>query len=118
MKCFIHSGEEAVASCKKCGKGMCANCSAYSNHTGICPECRKDEFINEKNVLEDENKIIPWRIAGWVLFSCTVIGAIIGIPKIIARTIDLNNNKKRIDYLSGEINKLNQILVYTGKAVI
>ena len=40
MKCFIHGDREAIAVCKLCGKGMCSNCSAYTGHSGICPECR------------------------------------------------------------------------------
>ena len=47
MKCFIHNEVEAIAACRKCGKGMCQDCSAYSGHTGICPECRRQEFILE-----------------------------------------------------------------------
>ena len=51
MKCFIHINDEAVAVCKQCGKAMCGNCSAYTNHSGICPECRRTEFIQECNIL-------------------------------------------------------------------
>ena len=49
MRCFIHTNVEAIAACRQCGKGMCENCSAYSGHTGICPECRRNEFIAEVN---------------------------------------------------------------------
>lgn len=51
MKCFIHLNDEAISVCKKCGKAMCMNCSAYSDHSGICPECRREEFIVESNNL-------------------------------------------------------------------
>ena len=30
---------------------MCGNCSAYTNHSGICPKCRRTEFIQECNIL-------------------------------------------------------------------
>ena len=49
MNCFIHMNTPAISVCKKCGKAMCADCSAYSNHTGICPECRRGEFIKERD---------------------------------------------------------------------
>lgn len=47
MKCFIHPDSEAVAVCKRCGKAMCIDCSSYSEHSGICPECRREEFERE-----------------------------------------------------------------------
>lgn len=56
MKCFIHLTDEGIAVCKKCGKAMCMNCSAYSNHSGICPECRRDEFIKEREDKQLERK--------------------------------------------------------------
>lgn len=56
MKCFIHLTDEGIAVCKKCGKAMCMNCSAYSNHSGLCPECRREEFIKEREKLRIELK--------------------------------------------------------------
>lgn len=118
MRCFIHNNEEAIAACKICGKGMCANCSAYSGHTGICPECKKTEYEKERSNLLGEKTIIPWKIAGWTLVSITIIGAIIGIPMIFCRVKDLNKINNRIDYLNSEINKLDQALKHTGIARI
>ena len=54
MRCFIHGSKEAIAACRKCGKGMCDDCSAYSGHTGICPACRRDEFVAERNALNGQ----------------------------------------------------------------
>ena len=55
MRCFIHNESEAIATCVRCGKAMCAKCSAYNNHNGVCPECRRLEYIEE--VKQNENKI-------------------------------------------------------------
>ena len=52
MKCFVHMDKEAIAVCKVCGKAMCSECSAYSNHSGICPECRKVQLEKERKSLE------------------------------------------------------------------
>lgn len=38
MKCFNHEDREAVASCQKCGKGLCKECA--SKYTPcLCDEC-------------------------------------------------------------------------------
>ena len=118
MKCFIHNNEEAIAACKICGKGMCANCSAYSNHTGICPECKKADYEDERKYLLSEKAIIPWKIAGWTLVSITIIGAIIGVPMIFCRVKDLNKMNDRIEFLNTEITKLNEVIKHTGIAKI
>lgn len=63
MKCFMHPDVEAIATCKKCGKAMCANCSAYSNHSGICPQCKMEEYQAE---LIDINEYRRSTIWGWI----------------------------------------------------
>jgi len=126
MKCFIHLTDEAVAVCKKCGKAMCGNCSAYSGHSGICPECRRNEFIFEKQGKEAELK----KNKSKTLFNLfiTVLIAVIAIVLGIAvhyalfiilagslffgiKAIKLKVRRKpieeRINYLTGEIDKLN-----------
>ena len=38
MRCFNHEDREAVASCQKCGKGLCKECA--SKYTPcLCDEC-------------------------------------------------------------------------------
>lgn len=50
MKCFIHVDQDAVASCQKCGKGLCKECA--SKHTPcMCEECFS-MIENEKNLQE------------------------------------------------------------------
>jgi hypothetical protein len=41
MKCFNHPDQDAVATCKRCGKFLCRSC-CLSGTTGICcsPECQ------------------------------------------------------------------------------
>ena len=122
MKCFVHINEEAIAACRRCGKGMCANCSAYSHHTGICPECKKIEFEEEVANLKYANKELKWSIfgaaAGTILLCWTVIfGLIFGITWH-NRKKEYSKNELRIIFLEGEIQKLNGILVSRGTATI
>ena len=121
MKCFIHSAKEAVAACKQCGKGMCSNCSAYSGHTGICPQCRKVEFEAERARLTGEEKDLRWAIFGWSVFTVvlavTIIGLFFGGYKIISSVIGRKKANERINYLTREIAKLNNAL-RSGNAVI
>lgn len=63
MKCFMHPDVEAIATCKKCGKAMCANCSAYSNHSGICPQCKMEEYKSELNNINEYRRSTIW---GWI----------------------------------------------------
>ena len=80
MKCFIHMHEEALAVCNRCGKAMCASCSAYSGHKGICPECRRNEFIAErkerqKKVRSHLSNMIGYTIAAilFILFMTNLV---------------------------------------------
>ncbi len=120
MKCFIHTAKEAVAACRTCGKGMCADCSAYSGHSGICPECRKKEF--EKEIQRNCSAIRKhtWEIVKWVfltvLLAITVIGLIVGIVKIVSRVNKRNTLKERNATLLREINRLNHVLTHRGGA--
>ncbi len=118
MKCFIHFDAEAIAACRTCGKGMCAECSAYSGHSGVCPECRKKEFEKERANLTAQNKELKWGIVraavGTVLLFWTVIFGIINGVKWYKRKKQYNKNVERIDVLSKEITKLNKALNNRG----
>ncbi len=123
MKCFIHLAQEAVAACKYCGKGMCANCSAYSNHSGVCPECRKKEFERE---LTELNSAIKWDIVkisllvlgailGFALFVDIVLGVALGAVGVFAvfivrKVLHLLKKSERAQFLKEEISKLNSAL--------
>ena len=106
MKCFIHFDKEAIAVCKTCGKAMCANCSSYSGHSGVCPECRKKEFEQKVASLYAENKDLKWSIAKCALIFFLVVP----IFFIIKHVNEINSNKAKIARLNGEINKLNTAL--------
>ena len=122
MKCFIHTEKDAVAICKKCGKGMCSNCSAYNRHTGICPECRKEDFLMEVIQLKEEEqewkKVIFKRWFFTILFSWTVIGLFYGIYKIAVSKAEREKRIERIKFLQGEILKLEQAKIAHGEGVI
>lgn len=114
MKCFIHYENEAVAACKLCGKGMCADCSAYSGHTGVCPECKKADYEREYWGLKSQERSLKWAIVGWSIVTIglcwTIIGLIGGGIKLICRINDKKRNEERMTYLNGEITKLNTAL--------
>ena len=121
MKCFIHNQEEAIAACRKCGKGMCANCSAYSNHSGICPECRKKEFINKRDELylelSEEKSSKKWFIVKSVLLCWTIIYPLYGLYQISQSKKEIERLNDKIDKLSAEIEKLDKAL-QVGNAII
>lgn len=129
MNCFIHPHKAAVATCKRCGKAMCENCSAYSGHSGICPECRNDEYKRERAALIDERKSkIRWIVfeavicALIVLFTLLMIieagaamlvfliAALIPVPFIVRNAKRLKAIKERLTFVEGEIAKLDAAL--------
>ena len=122
MKCFIHNSKEAVAACKKCGKGMCSNCSAYSGHTGICPECRKREFEATRATLYSKVNGLKWRVIGTTILLCltfwTVIGGIYFGVKLYKNVKERNENDSKIAFLTKEIDKLNAALTRHSDAMI
>lgn len=136
MKCFIHLNDDAISVCKRCGKAMCMNCSAYSNHSGICPECRRDEFIKERNQLclalkSNKSLVIKNIVLAIVISVLAIVLAIIISPiALIGLTINLvfvfnilsllkkrKPIEDRIAYLTGEIEKLN-VALQRGAAII
>lgn len=117
MKCFIHGDREAIAVCKRCGKGMCSNCSAYTAHSGICPECRLSSLEASRY---DEARtrtgaivcsVIMTIIAIIFLFvdglALIAIAPAIVIGICVIRTIVIS---KRINALDDEIGKLRRAL--------
>lgn len=129
MNCFIHPHKAAVATCKRCGKAMCENCSAYSGHSGICPECRNDEYKRERAALIDERKSkIRWTVFEAVIIALVVlftllmiieagaamlvflIAALIPVPFIVRNAKRLKAIKERLTFVEGEIAKLDAAL--------
>lgn len=129
MNCFIHPHKAAVATCKRCGKAMCENCSAYSGHSGVCPECRNDEYKRERAALIDERKSkIRWIVFEAVIIALVVlftllmiieagaamlvflIAALILVPFIVRNAKRLKAIKERLTFVEGEIAKLDAAL--------
>ena len=122
MRCFIHTNIEAIAACRQCGKGMCENCSAYSGHTGICPECRRNEFIAEVNtkqarVEELDSKII-WNIVKTVLLCWTIVFLFVGIYRHCKMKDEIAELKARIEKLNAEITRLSRFIQTHGKEFV
>ncbi len=108
MKCFIHFNQEAIAACTKCGKGMCANCSAYSGHSGICPECRKVEFQQQVASLNEGKQENIWKIVKWSFLAIFVVTIPFSAGFIIYNAFQIKKANERIAYLEGEIIKLSK----------
>ena len=130
MKCFIHSDIDAVATCKNCGKAMCVNCSAYSEHKGVCPVCRKEEFEkewaqNEKKKLFEILSVICTPIIGVVasvlltkvLVWLFLVPMLITIIVVLCAIKKIQKLAKRGKYLLGEIMKLNAALSQGGMGI-
>ena len=136
MRCFIHLDVEAICVCKNCGKAMCVECSAYSGHSGICPECRRDEFIAENIKNEETIKSIRSSFTASIVFAVIfgiasvllgillslafLAGLILPLILIISALSSLRKIKPleaRIEYLKNEISKLN-VALYKGNGVI
>ena len=120
MKCFIHLETEAVAACRQCGKGMCANCSAYSGHTGICPECRLKEFkveVAKKSAKMDElHREFIWRVVKSVLLCWLIIPIFKGLFVGYQIKKEMKALESRIAQLRPEIEKLEGVLRRRGGA--
>lgn len=110
MKCFIHTNKEAIAACRKCGKGMCEECSSYSGHSGICPECRKEELIQERNqkqyLAQEERSARGWSIFWLVLTFWTIIGLIWNVVRIFQHNNEIEKLDSRVAVLNKEIKRL------------
>lgn len=68
MQCFVHSNLPASVVCKKCGKAMCVDCSAFANHSGFCPNCRKDSVEEAIRKLNGIKKANVWTVLILALF--------------------------------------------------
>ena len=129
MNCFIHPHKAAVATCKRCGKAMCENCSAYCGHSGECPECRNADYKRERAALIDERKSkIRWIVFEAVIIALVVlftllmiieagaamlvflIAALILVPFIVHNAKRLKAIKERLTFVEGEIAKLDAAL--------
>ncbi len=113
MKCFVHANVEAMGVCKTCGKGMCAECSAYSGHTGICPECRLEEFKKELPRKKQNKKDCIWDI---IIHSLMCI-ILVGIPRLIEDIQELKTLNERIEVLEKEITRLENVNSRNGTQV-
>ena len=130
MNCFIHHDKVAVATCKRCGKAMCENCSAYSGHSGVCPECRLDNYRVERTQLDNSlrhimNMTILWTVLSVLDIIISVVISIqeksadmlillfpliIFVPLIIHYVRKRRPLKQRLTYVEGEITKLEAAL--------
>ena len=121
MKCFIHLDKEAIAACRNCGKGMCADCSSYSGHSGICPACRNEEYKKELRSLQMEDEGWEWdrakSIIAAVLLCWTIVGAFVYGIRAKEKLANHEQRVARMNYLKREIAKLDKAMA-KGTGVI
>ena len=104
---------------------MCADCSSYSQHSGICPECRCDEFIKERTSLQkrlsDNMRSIVLSSIVVVLLIALAIWLIVAVHKLFAAVFVIplilgirvavllvrrKPMRERVEFLTEEIDKL------------
>lgn len=51
MKCFYHEDRDAVATCQKCGKSLCKECTMKYKPI-ICEDCHQEEVREQEEELE------------------------------------------------------------------
>ena len=64
MKCFIHKEREAVASCTRCGSGVCDDCLIRKKGKTICSEC----LARKSGALEGLGNTIHQLVWGIIAF--------------------------------------------------
>ncbi len=115
MKCFMHPQKEAIAACRNCGKGMCADCSSYSSHSGICPACKKEELIMERKQLVYSNSSLTtekrWYIFKLIILFITIIYPFYAWYQIANINKQITSNSDRICFLDKEIRKIEDALM-------
>lgn len=84
MKCFNHPERDAVATCQKCGKGLCQECAA--KHTPcLCDSCAAQAQQDQKTqaLAKEEQKKQKYKDAlvdtVGELIKVSVVGIIVGI---------------------------------------
>lgn len=114
MRCFIHNDAEAISVCKRCGKAMCAKCSAYSGHSGVCPECRRDDFIKERNQnnkqIEEIKKEKIRNVFWGILLFWTIIAIFVNVYRFKKNSKKIQEIEARNEKLTAEIDKLTESL--------
>ena len=59
MKCFVHSGTDAVGSCKHCCKGVCSHCARDTGTGLVCSATCEEEVKTIRMIVERNKKIYP-----------------------------------------------------------
>ncbi len=103
MKCFNHTEREAVATCQKCGKGLCKECAG--KHTPcLCDTCaaqiqqnRQQQAQNKEEQRKEKYKAALVDTRGEFI-KTAVIGIIVGIFFVWQRTTQENADNGFIYY--------------------
>ena len=68
MRCFYHQDADAVATCKNCGRGLCAGCAVDVGNGLACPS-RCEEEVRALNRVIARNKTAYQKTSGAYVFS-------------------------------------------------
>lgn len=103
MKCFNHIEREAVATCQKCGKGLCRECAG--KHTPcLCDTCAAQVQQNRQQQAQnrEEQRKQKYREAlvdtRSEFLKTAVIGVLVGILFVWQEAAHENVNTGFIDY--------------------
>ncbi len=104
MKCFHHSEQDAVATCQKCGKGLCRKC-AEEYTPCLCDSCavliQQEEQQKVKN-REDQRR---QKYQSALVDTCNefiktvLIGIVVGMPTFIYQVIKAILTQRKISKL-------------------
>jgi hypothetical protein len=75
MKCFYHPQTDAVAICKNCGKGLCAECVSDVGHGAACKGKCESEVQGYDEMIQRvvrSKPILGGYYKMWGLFFCLV----------------------------------------------
>lgn len=106
MKCFNHIEREAVATCQKCGKGLCKEC-AEKYTPCMCDACavqvRRNQQQQAKNKEEERKQKYKDALADTrsEFITTSVIGVIVGVLFVwlLSRTNSFKAEAGLVDYV-------------------
>ena len=87
MNCFYHPTQPAVAICKHCQRGVCADCAALVDDSIACKD-RHEKEVHAINVMMDRNLLASartganYRRNAWFYLFTGLAFAVFGIMQI------------------------------------
>jgi Flp pilus assembly protein TadB len=86
MRCFYHQEVEAIATCKNCGRGLCAGCAVDVGNGLACPNRCEDE-VRALNRVIARNKTAYQKTSGAYVHIAMFYG-LVGVAFLVAGVTD------------------------------